>query len=84
MTGPTVTRAVPWRELDSRTGDAGRLRVELWARPEGPAGGDLEVRVWDDSVGADFVLAPVDGRDALDAFGHPFAYVAAHPERVVR
>jgi len=56
------------RELAVRTVD--RITVALLWRPGDP---DVLVRVDDARTGARFEL-DVPGRDALEAFHHPFAY----------
>jgi hypothetical protein len=59
-------------ELAHRTGDGIEVLL-LW---EGGDGG-LKVVVDDLRNGGSFELVASDGRQALDAFYHPFAYAAA-------
>ena len=58
-------------ELAHRTGDGIDVLL-LWDRSDGR----LKVVVDDLRNGGSFELAPGDGREALDAFYHPFAYAA--------
>ena len=59
-------------ELADRRGDGLEI-VLLWRAQDDR----LEVVVADARTGASFTLAAGDGREALDAFYHPFAYAAA-------
>jgi len=59
-------------ELAHRAGD-GLVVLLLWNR----ADGELKVVVDDLRTGGSFELAAGDGKQALDAFHHPFAYAAA-------
>ena len=60
-------------ELAHRAGD-GLDVLLLWDRSDGR----LKVVVEDLRNGASFELVLGDGREALDAYYHPFAYAAAH------
>jgi hypothetical protein len=58
------------RELAHRTADG--IEVSLfWSKP----GNRVTLEVVDTRFGADFELV-VDGRNALDAFRHPYAYLS--------
>lgn len=59
-------------ELANRRGDGLEILL-LWHQRDDR----LEVVVADTRTGASFALAAGDGREALDAFYHPFAYAAA-------
>ena len=62
----TTTLAI--RELDRRHGDGLEVRL-LW----NPRTDEVSVAVEDERSGEAFVL-DVPGRDALEAFTHPYAY----------
>ena len=64
----TITAADRLRELAVRTAD--RMTVALLWRPGEP---DVLVRVDDTRTGQHFELS-VAGRDALEAYYHPYAY----------
>jgi hypothetical protein len=66
----TPAPEAPLRELDARTVD-GITVVLLWRAGEP----DVLLRVDDAQTGVRFELG-VPGRDALQAFHHPFAYAA--------
>ena len=69
MTNTTATdTTVRLRELAVRTAD--RITVALLWRPGAP---DVLLRVDDSRTGVQFEL-DVPGRDAMQAFQHPFAY----------
>jgi hypothetical protein len=59
-------------ELARRAGDGIEVLL-LWCRDDG----GLKVVVDDFRAGNSFELEVVDGKQALDAFYHPFAYAAA-------
>jgi hypothetical protein len=59
-------------ELARRAADGLDVAL-LWDR----RGDRLTVSVQDDRSGACFSLGAADGKEALDAFYHPFAYAAA-------
>jgi hypothetical protein len=65
---PVVDDVAPHRELAVRTAD--RITVTLLWRPGDPG---VLLRVDDARTGVRFEL-DVPGRDALQAFNHPFAY----------
>ena len=67
---PFIDDVAPVRELDSRTVD-GITVVLLWR----PGDADVVVRVDDARTGVRFEL-PVPGRDAMNAYQHPYAYAA--------
>jgi hypothetical protein len=60
-------------ELAHRAGDGIEVLL-LWE----PDDGQLRVVVDDVRTGGSCELVLVDGKQALDAFYHPFAYAAAH------
>src|SRR5580765_5262051 len=60
------------QELAQRADDGVEVRL-LWNR----ADGRLTVAVEDSRTGESFVLVAESGKEALDAFHHPFAYAAA-------
>ena len=59
-------------ELAQRANDGVEIRL-LWNR----ADGRLTISVDDSRTGESFDLAAESGKEALDAFHHPFAYAAA-------
>jgi hypothetical protein len=73
----TSRGAIPDRELARRAGDG--IEVSLFWNHQTNR---VTVRVDDARSGERFELA-VDGRDALEAYNHPFAY-AARTDRPVR
>ncbi len=62
----------PPTELAHRTGNGLDVRL-LWNRGDGR----LKVVVDDSQTDSSFELSAGDGKQALDAFNHPFAYAAA-------
>jgi hypothetical protein len=65
-----IETKIETRELDYRTSDGIEVRL-LWR----PGGEDVLVEVVDTKLNESFRLA-VPGKDALDAFRHPYAYAA--------
>lgn len=60
------------RELDHRRNDGIDVRL-LWSETDG----QITVAVHDAKTGETFEIE-VEGRDALDAFHHPYAHAAFH------
>jgi hypothetical protein len=60
------------QELAQRANDGVEIRL-LWNRGDGR----LTITVVDSRTGESFDLVAESGKEALDAFHHPFAYAAA-------